>query len=127
MRHWVPELHDRDLAYYNALKMDPYAIANRMPFSVTTIIDNLARLGLKRNPRPVGRPKAREERVSFKNKPNPLAIAMMWLGKRLVERNGEFRLDNRPTNLTLIMRETNRLLKAAGAEQLAMNPAWVVP
>lgn len=63
-------------------------------------------------------------------KPNPLAGAKLWLGKRLVEKSGpdgvEYRLDGRPTNLSLIMQAYNRLRVNAGAEQITVNSSWKV-
>lgn len=60
-----------------------------------------------------------------KQKPNPVTIAQFWLGNRLEERNGCFILDGVPARLDTVMRETNRLLKASGADIIDVNPRWV--
>ena len=61
-----------------------------------------------------------------KDKPNPLVIAGLWLGHRLVEKPSGYWLDGLPVNLDTIMRETNRLLKKAGAEQIIGSDRWRV-
>lgn len=61
-----------------------------------------------------------------KGKPNPMAVAHFWLGHRLEERPLGYFLDGTPAGLDRIMRETNRLLKAKGREQVSHNEAWRV-
>ena len=60
-----------------------------------------------------------------KQKPNPLTVAQFWLGDRLRERNGCFVLDGVPARLEEVMRETNRVLRASGAEMIDVNPRWL--
>ena len=70
-------------------------------------------------------PPARQE-ASPKPKVNPLALAHHWLKRRLVEKESGFWLDGRPVSLDQVMRETNRVLKANGVEQVGTKGAWLV-
>jgi hypothetical protein len=59
--------------------------------------------------------------------PNPLTLASLWLGRRLVEKaDSGFWLDGTPASLDDVMRATNRILKAHRIEQLGRNPKWLV-
>ena len=61
-----------------------------------------------------------------KDKPSPLYVAFNWLGSRLSERPGSgYWLDGVPASLNSIMRETNRVIAEAGAEQVGGNPDWL--
>lgn len=61
-----------------------------------------------------------------KERPNPLTVAHRWLGPRLVEKESGFWMDGGPVSLDGVMRATNRLLKAAGIEQLTTSERWRV-
>jgi hypothetical protein len=61
-----------------------------------------------------------------RQKQNPIAVARVWLGNRLVEKPSGYWLDGVPVNLDTFMRETNLVLKANGAEQIGPDQ-WRVP
>jgi hypothetical protein len=106
----------------------PDSLAEQMAFSVSTIRLNRTRLGLPCNVHPLKPLNAVHEmdRPAPKDKPNPLKVAKIWLGGRLVEKPVGYFLDDLPVNLDTILRETNRLIKAQGAEQIGHSNRWLV-
>lgn len=116
---WNREIHDEELKRLHAKKFSEFAISEIMEFSPDTVRANLRRLGLgKYKVKPV-REVAQEIPPSPpKEKPNPLALARIWLGRRLVEKPSGYWLDGLPVGLAKIMVETNRLLKASGCEMI---------
>jgi hypothetical protein len=122
---WIRPLHDTLLtALVIDAKLDDHEAARRMRFSVSTIQVNRERLGLSCNVKKSEKQHTEPVIPAPKEKPNPLRLAGVWLGLRLRETPDGFRLDGVPVNLTAVMRETNRLLKAAGMEQIVCNEAW---
>lgn len=84
---------------------------------------------IPKKPSPPARPEQSPlERHTYqpKPKPNPVAVAQSRLGTRLVEKESGFWLDGRPAKLEQVMRETNRLLKAQGIEQIVTSERWRV-
>lgn len=61
-----------------------------------------------------------------RTRPSPLHVAAVWLGPRLEERPSGYFLDRVPANLDAIMRATNAVLKANGAEQVLNSENWRV-
>jgi hypothetical protein len=101
-------------------------IADAMGFDRQTIFTHRKRLGLPTNHRPMPAYAPQEASRPPKERQNPMKVAQIWLGKRLVEKPSGYFLDGVPVNLTSIMQATNRVLKAAGAEQISTHPLWVV-
>jgi len=127
-REYIPSIHDPVLTELNQdLRRTDQEIADEMGFDKVTIGKYRNRLGLPLNSRPKPTNYLPKENLSAaKPKPNPLQVAKQWLGKRLVERPSGYWLDSVPVNLTCIMRATNTVIKAHGAEQLDAHPDWLV-
>jgi hypothetical protein len=125
---YLPATHDPILTEMNnQWRRTDQEIADEMGFDRDTITTQRVRLGLPRYSRP--RPtygKAERDPPPPKDAPNPLRVAGLWLGTRLVEKPSGYWLDGVPANLDGIIRAANRLLKEAGVEQLSQNPRWRV-
>ena len=78
--------------------------------------------------RPPVEPKAPQVRQETSPKPkgNPVALAHHWLKRRLVEKESGFWLDGNPVSLDTVMKETNRVLKTNGIDQVGTKGAWLV-
>ena len=108
------------------------------PASQSDVAAIRKRLGLSKNqrniPKPRWTPKNPSGRPQFaanddkapkpKEKADPRKVAFFALGTRLTERPDCFVLDGVPTRFTDVMRETNRVLQAAGAEMILHSPSW---
>lgn len=128
-RHrYIPEHHDPILTRLCVkwLRTD-MQIANEMGFALNTIKSNRERLGLPINERPRMRVfhQEKEPRVPVE-KPNPVFVAVTYLGSRLEERPSGFWLDGRPVSLDTMMRECNRVRVAMGMEQVRGSDRWLV-
>lgn len=128
-RHrYIPELHDKVLTRLCVhWKRTDQQIANEMGFALNTIKLHGERLGLPINERPRG-PVLRVEQEPPRpvERPNPVAVAVTYLGNRLQERPSGFWLDGRPVSLDTMMRECNRVRVGLGLAQIENNPAWRV-
>ena len=130
---WRPEHHDPLLISLHGHGLTDHDITGRMldlghAISHKDVGAARRRLGLQAHTlTPMG---SREQQPKVKERPNPLAEAKVWLGKRLVEKHGpngaEYRLDGIPTNLELIMQAHNRVRVGMGLEQILLNPSWRV-
>lgn len=128
-RAYLAATHDPILSELNQKwRRTDQEIADEMGFDKRTITEHRVRLKLPMNsrPKPASYTPAHESVPLPKVKPNPLAVAKLWLGKRLVEKPSGYWLDDRPVNLTTLMRAANELMKEQGADQLAHNPGWLV-
>lgn len=124
---WKAGYHDLVLADMHGRGMTDLEIGRSLGFDFTTVAKHRERLELPANAK--GRPAATQTETApppYRGKPNPIDTARLWLGTRLAERDGGFWLDGLPTRLDAVIRETNRLLKAAGMETLRGSPAWEV-
>jgi hypothetical protein len=127
-RSYASPIHDPILTELNQKwRRTDLEIADEMGFDRETISANRVRLKLPMNarPRPAGYP-AQKSTPAPKSKPNPLDVAKLWLGKRLVEKPAGYFLDSVPVNLTCIMKAANRVIKAEGGEQVSYSEEWLV-
>jgi hypothetical protein len=127
VNRYIPETHDPILTEMNEKwRRTDQEIADAMGLHIGTVSYHRSRLGLPRYTRPRPALVRQEEPAPAKERANPLRTADLWLGKRLVEKKGMYWLDGVPASLEKIMQATNRLLKAAGAEQIGYNSRWLV-
>lgn len=126
-RRYLPETFDPIvLDLHCQWQLTPFDIAQRLGFSIDTVKTQMRRLGLTPHRRVTQPGKPMKDPLPPKGKPNPLAIARLWLGTRLVEKPSGYWLDSVPVGLTGIMQATNRLMKKEGAEQIAYSADWLV-
>lgn len=132
MQRWNPEIYDPILKRLHSQGQFDGAMTDlmlNMGFAVskTDVGNARRRLGLAANS-PSGPPL--QTPPPPKEKPNPLAEAKAWLGKRFEEKHIgdriEYRLDGTPAKLVDIMRAFNRMRKAMGIEQITANETWRV-
>jgi hypothetical protein len=124
---FIPETHDAVLTELNEKwRRTDQEIADAMGFSRDTITGHRNRLGLPRYIRPKAPGNREADSRAPKEKPNPLKVASVWLGKRLVEKPSGYWLDGVPVNLDAIMQATNQILKAEGVEQVTYCERWRV-
>jgi hypothetical protein len=127
LSRWRPEF-DLILARFHKAGQTDYQITSNMldlelPVAQSDVVSARRRMKLDSNR--VAQHGERQQPTP-NEKPNPIAIAQVWLGSRLQERPSGYWLDGIPVSLKTIMRETNRLLVASGCDQIASNPVWVV-
>jgi len=125
-RPYVPELHDPELIRLNAEGHDDLTISIRMAFNAERITRERNRLGLPRHHRQVQAFVKQKEPPPPRDKPNPVALAMAWLGPRVVEKHGCYFLDGCPARIDQIIREANLLLKQADQPQIRGSDRWSV-
>lgn len=100
----------------HAKGLDDPEIAKAMGIHLSTVWKMRDKISLSRNHT------RRQKATTFiDDKPNPLEMAKVFLGKRLTEQSGCYRLDGQPASLDRIMREYNRLLKQGGYEQVGIE------
>jgi hypothetical protein len=124
-RHrYIPSLHDPELERHHAAGLTDFQIGTKMRFSALIISSRRDFLDLPPNAQAKKEPPKPVAPV-MPAKPNPIAEAHRWLGKRLRETTDGFRLDGVPANLPSVMKATNRILKAQGIDQIGPD-GWRV-
>jgi hypothetical protein len=128
LTRWSPE-YDLVLARLHRAGQTDYQITSNMLDQGLPVAREDVTAARRRLHLPQNRPPQVGERQppTPKEKPNPLGIAAIWLGRRLKERPQGYFLDGVHVGLKTIMRETNRLLKDNGCEQITTHPDWIVP
>ena len=124
---WIPEAHDSILKELHSLALTDPMIRDRMAdmghhFSVPTISVHRGRLKLKGNSR-----NGWEIHAPVRDKPNPLHLAQMVLGKRLVEKPSGYWMDGRPVSLTTIMQAANAVRQKMGLQPIPGPSHWAAP
>lgn len=117
---YVPELHDPILTdLVVRLKRTDQEASDAMGFCRDTITSNRTRLGLPRNLRcPLKKAPAEKPGFTPVNRPNPVALAIQTLGRRLQERPSGYFLDGRPVNTVTLVKEANRVRLNTGLRQI---------
>lgn len=124
---WNPLRDTSELKRLHSKKFTDYAIAELMGYSVGTIRERLLLMGLRTNnppQKPAAQPpqaQAEKQTTIPAEKSNPLTVAHIWLGRRLIEKASGYWLDGRPVHLDTIMQETNKVLKANACEQVGIE------
>ena len=115
---WNNAVHDAVLKLLHSQQFSDYVIADWMSLSTGSVRHHLRRLGLQSNK--MQREPSRHEQAAPppQERPNPLAVAHTWLGRRLVEKPSGYWMDGRPVSLDTIMKTTNRILKLNRREQI---------
>jgi hypothetical protein len=127
MTRYYPATHDPIVRHLFQCLMDDEQIGDRIGgVSAGTIRRARERLGLG-FPAKDEQPNRQLEIPPRSYDPNnPMIVAHNTLGSRLTEVNGAYRLDNTPTKFFELMRETNRVLKQQGKDQIGPSD-WRVP
>ncbi len=129
MNRWHQDTHDPILLHLVSQGLTDREITGRMLDDGHAVCANdvstaRRRLGMKAN-LPAGMTSPQDS-APPDAKPNPLSMAKVWLGKRLVEKPGGYWLDGVPVGLHDIMRAFNRMRVAMGVEQVVANETWRV-
>lgn len=124
--NWNRLLDDAILMGLHKRGKDDMTIAALMGFPIQVVAKNRERLGLTRNFRRIAPVLQKEPEPPVREKPNPVAMAEAWLGKRLKRTDNGFLLDGVPTKTGDVVKALNRILKAQGAEQVG-PPQWREP
>ena len=127
-RHrYVPEYHDPILRRLIVRwKRTDMQAANEMGFTVMTIKKAREALGLPYNERPKVQFRAEKDPPAPPEKPNPVALAIAYLGSRLEEKPSGYWLDGHPVSLDTLMKACNRVRVGMGMEQITCSEKWRV-
>lgn len=127
-RLYNPDLHDPLLTEMNEKwKRTDQEIGDALGFDKQLITRHRIRIGLTANYRiKINRlPAVPQEPKPPKARDNPLQIARMWLGQRLVEKPGAgYFIDGTPVSLGKMMQETYRVMMKSGVQPEIANPSW---
>jgi hypothetical protein len=119
---WL-DIHDPILRDLHSLGLSDTQIRDRMlimghGFSIATVASHRALLKLPGNLRKGWEPPPPAEA------PNPIYMAQMTLGSRLVEKSTGYYLDGVPTCLDHFMQAANRARANNGLTQIPGSPKW---